>query len=303
MSKKFDKQRNILLKIKEAIKKTGFEDVNWPSNNNVKNFIWIGFQHRLIGNDNCHYEFIFQDDTPNLLTLEIHIDEKEIQELFENMLLPDFLCFKKWNRDNGRIIFKNESIQIDDSDIINKSLNLLNKLHDSIGEQLLQIIQSNSKLVIGNHIKPKLLSNSRSVVTRKNYKERTETEATTFNMIHGKIQERLEKKLKKNPEYVLVTLENGFENLYYQIDLLGKKENEHYDIYEVKPYSTALACIREALGQILHYNFLLEEGDYTVDKLIIVGQAKITPDELLYLKFLKKFFSKTTFDYLNIDNL
>ena len=77
-------QREILLKIKAALKNTDFEDVNWPDDKkeDIENFIWIGFQNRLIGREICHYEFIFQPEEPDILSLEVHFEVKKYKDLW-----------------------------------------------------------------------------------------------------------------------------------------------------------------------------------------------------------------------------
>lgn len=302
MAKKWEKQRNILLNLKKEILKTEFEDVNWPDDNKteIQNYIWVGFHNKLIGNDNCHYEFIFQPEEPDKLSLEVHLDELDNQKIFANILIPDFLCFKNWNHRKGRIIFKTEYINIDDENIYSKCLKLLDRLHNSIGNQLIQIIETHSELLPEHNLIPRLVNKSRKIVVTKKYKERAPQDAYMFNTRHGEIQSRLEQILTRSKKYKYITLESGFENLNYQIDLLAQKENGHYDIFEVKPHATALECIREALGQILHYKFLLEKGNYYVDELYIIGPSKITDEELLYLNTIQKLNSSIKYMDISI---
>ena len=291
MNKYSEKQRQILLAIKNKIGETMFEDVNWPVKEKIKKFLWVGFKNKTIGNDNCHYEFIFQKACPEKLSLEVHLDERKNHKLFSNMLLPDFLRFDNWNYKNGRIVYKDEVIDINDKQIVSKSIKLLKKLHNAIGEQLLEIMQAHPELLPKQFQIPKLLENSRKVVMRKKYAERSYEEAKVFNSRHGEIQEKLKQELGAN--YKCIDLEKGFENYKYQIDLLAQKKNGHYDIYEIKPYPTAMACIREALGQLFFYKFLLEKGKYVVDTLYIVGPSELSNFEDEFLQSIKKDFKNS----------
>lgn len=295
MKKYTEKQKRILLAIKAALKNTDFEDVNCPKIGKIKDFIWIGFQKGLIGNDNCHYEFIFQKESPEKLSLEVHLDENRMHKLFSNILLPDFLRFDNWNRKNGRIVFRTKRIDINDfendSEIVQNSLALLEELHNAIGEQLLEIMQAHPELLPKQFQIPKLLENSRKVVMRKKYAERSYEEAKVFNSRHGEIQKKLKQELGAN--YKCIDLEKGFENYKYQIDLLAQKKNGHYDIYEIKPYPTAMACIREALGQLFFYKFLLEKRKYVVDTLYIVGPSELSNFEDEFLQSIKKDFKNS----------
>jgi hypothetical protein len=71
------------------------------------------------------------------------------------------------------------------------------------------------------------------------------------------------------------------------IDLVVKQWDE-YLFYEIKTASTAKACIRQALGQILEYSFW--PGHQHASKLIIVGEPIPTPEESQYVKFLRDSF-------------
>jgi hypothetical protein len=301
MGKYTKMQKQVLRKIKDEIKDTDFDDVNWPTARMIANFLWVGFQNGLIGNDNCHYEFIYQEETPDVLTLEVHLDEKGNQKIFENMLLPMFLEFAKWNCEKGRIIFKKEKIDINDTEIVSKSIDLLEKMHKAIGNQLIEILQSHSELLPEELQKPKLLDHSGKVVTKKEYVARTQEEAKVLNSKHGEIQNKLEERLKNENKYKLIKKENGFEKFNYKIDLLAQKNDGHYDIYEVKPYPTATQCIREALGQVFFYKYLLEKGEYTVDALYIVGPSKLSSQEEEFLKSIMDSMKKIKIDYISIN--
>ncbi|MBP5697635.1 MAG: hypothetical protein J6X11_13470 [Treponema sp.] len=302
-----EKRKQILLAIKSKVEKTKFKDVDWPNEENIRNWTWVGDESGLIGNDNCHYEFIFQEDCPKKLSLEVHLCEAGKHELFKNIILPNKLKFDKWYRwykgnknelkENGRIVFRTKRIDINDSEIVHNCLALLEELHNAIGEQLLEIMQSHPELLPKQFQLPKLLENSRKIVTEKEYAARTYEEAKTFDSMHGEIQEKLKEILEQKRNYRRIIKESGFKNYKYQIDLLAQKENNRYDIFEVKPYPTAMACMREALGQLLFYKFLLEKGGYEVDTLYIVGPSELSDFEDEFLQSIKNDLKKSKIKY------
>ena len=162
----------ILKEIRKAIsedKNNIFLDLDYPNNTN-ENWIWIGTKS--IGSlgpiyDDCHYEFIFNDN--NMLSLEIHIDEKRNQDWFKNIKLPDFLKLSKWNVENGRIVFKKDSYKIninddDDKTIVEKALRLLYLMYDSIGDELEEILRIHQNPI------PELSSKNNHFVKKRHYK-------------------------------------------------------------------------------------------------------------------------------------
>lgn len=284
-------KQEILKEIRKAIsedKNNIFLDLDYPNNTN-ENWIWIGTKS--IGSlgpiyDDCHYEFIFNDN--NMLSLEIHIDEKRNQDWFKNIKLPDFLKLSKWNVENGRIVFKKDSYKIninddDDKTIVEKALRLLYLMYDSIGDELEEILRIHQNPI------PELSSKNNHFVKKRHYKAISEKTAKDIDIKHGKIQQKLMEELKSM--YKNLKPEWGFKNLPYRIDLLGLTDNG-YDIYEIKPYETAMACIREALGQILFYDALMSKK-YEIRKMIIVGPEEMTPFEEKYFSDMKALFNSS----------
>lgn len=291
------KKKEILLNLKKEIIKNGFIDVDHPISNDINNFIWIGTQDGLIGHDKCHYEFIFQNNTD--LSCEVHLYNKEY---FKNIILPDYLCLiNDWGytNENARIKFKDKFIKKSDPQIISKSINLLKKLHNDIGNQLIEILQTNpNDLLPKNLQKPQIANNSNRITTNRKYLPRTITETKKITTKHGEIQNEL-LKILNSKNYYSVNHENPWENRPYQIDLLAKKTNEYYDIFEIKPYATATKCIKEALGQILFYEHLLLQEGKNVNKLYIVGPSKITTTEKSYFDRIK--VKNTNIEYLALE--
>lgn len=79
----------------------------------------------------------------------------------------------------------------------------------------------------------------------------------------------------------------GFENVGCElkvgnnkIDICVKK-NEYFDIYEIKTCSSARACVREAMGQILEYAFFKTKE--SISKMYIVSDCAPDSDVEEYL--------------------
>lgn len=72
------------------------------------------------------------------------------------------------------------------------------------------------------------------------------------------------------------------------IDLVVK-QGESYWFYEIKTASTARACIRQALGQIMEYSYW--PGHQRAAKLVIVGSAVATSEEISYIEYLQETFN------------
>lgn len=72
------------------------------------------------------------------------------------------------------------------------------------------------------------------------------------------------------------------------IDLVVK-QGESYWFYEIKTASTARACIRQALGQIMEYSYW--PGHQRAAKLIIIGSAVATAEEISYIEYLQETFN------------
>jgi hypothetical protein len=67
------------------------------------------------------------------------------------------------------------------------------------------------------------------------------------------------------------------------------REGDRYIYYELKSYSSAQACIREALGQLLEYSFW--PGATKAERLIVVGEAKLDAKGKSYLEYLRQEFA------------
>ncbi|WP_323757984.1 hypothetical protein [Roseivirga sp.] len=64
------------------------------------------------------------------------------------------------------------------------------------------------------------------------------------------------------------------------------KQNDEFDLFEIKTSNTALKNIRQAIGQIFEYAML--DADITCNRLIIIGPARMSDIEKAYFERLKK---------------
>lgn len=299
-------QKKVLLDIKKELANSKlFVDVNYPKDSeSVENYIWIGDKEKLIGMYACHYEFIFHPEDSDYLSVEVHISEKGKQKLFQNLQFTNALEFAEWyGHENGRVIVKKSNLYINTLNIAKKAIKKLKSLHNEIGEQLQEILLDNQDLLPKkNQIsKPVLSPNNGTIVKKKNYKERTAATAKSLETMHGKIQEAYKQKLLLSRQYDSVSEEQGFEGLPYRIDILVHS-GKGYDVFEIKPDSTATECIREALGQLLFYKHLLEAGGYKVNRLVVVGSAKNQESDNDYLRSINNGMNaiKIEYDYVKV---
>ncbi|WP_153558590.1 hypothetical protein [Roseimaritima sediminicola] len=61
-----------------------------------------------------------------------------------------------------------------------------------------------------------------------------------------------------------------------------------YRIYEIKPYQSPRACIRDALGQLLEYAHW--QSEFNAIELVVVGPKKVDDDARKYLKLLRDLY-------------
>src|SRR5262249_47668013 len=63
-------------------------------------------------------------------------------------------------------------------------------------------------------------------------------------------------------------------------------------LYEVKPYRSALHCLREALGQIMFYSWRLDASLKQKLRIVIVGPCEPDADGGDFLRYLKSRFGR-----------
>ncbi|HMO80818.1 MAG TPA: hypothetical protein PKD24_08495 [Pyrinomonadaceae bacterium] len=95
---------------------------------------------------------------------------------------------------------------------------------------------------------------------------------------HNKLQLLLREKLAD---------EFGSENIQLEEDFVDLKlvQPEYITLYEVKSSSYALACVREAIGQLLYYS--IRDEDPRPKKLVVIGQYPPNPNEEEFIRKLK----------------
>jgi hypothetical protein len=111
---------------------------------------------------------------------------------------------------------------------------------------------------------------------------------------HTLIQEKLQEELEREYGHENVSVENPCNGK--KIDLV-LKINKEFQFYEIKTASSAKACIREAMGQLLEYAYW--PATVNAQKIIIVGEYKIDSKTEEYLIFLRKSF-KLPIEYITI---
>ncbi len=96
---------------------------------------------------------------------------------------------------------------------------------------------------------------------------------------HKKLQLLLREKLAN---------EFGAENIQLEEDFVDLKliQPEYITLYEVKSSSYALACIREAIGQLLYYS--IRDEDPRPKRLVVIGQYPPNPSEEEFIIKLKQ---------------
>lgn len=110
--------------------------------------------------------------------------------------------------------------------------------------------------------------------------------AINIDIRHTLLQQKLIEEL---------TLKYGEENISYENPINGKKvdvvvrENGEYIFFEIKTGSSAKACIREAIGQLLEYAFW--GGRERASKLVVGSEYKLNSEGEEYLNLLKNKFN------------
>ena len=103
---------------------------------------------------------------------------------------------------------------------------------------------------------------------------------------HSYLQVELYQQLSGKFGYDNVSIENPWHG--NQIDIVVKTNNG-FHFYEVKVASSARACIREALGQLLEYAFW--PGESHAKKIVVVGEHLLDDEDKQYLAFLQSEFN------------
>jgi len=153
----------------------------------------------------------------------------------------------------------------------------MHELYNQFGKEKMTILSSAKRM------KRKRTNN----LTTKSHTRRA-SKLCIVEQKHNKIQEALKKYLVTKYGERNVILEDN----YVDIKLLQK---EYIGFYEVKSYSYACECIREALGQILHYVY--HDEDNRKKKIFVVGQYPPNKQDTGYIKYIKEMIN-LDFEYL-----
>jgi hypothetical protein len=113
----------------------------------------------------------------------------------------------------------------------------------------------------------------------------TEEREVNVDIRHSYLQTLLQEELEAIYGKGNVRLENHF-NLN-RIDLVVRS-GDSYHFYEVKTASSAKACVRQALGQLLEYAY--GNGKKNASKIFIAGEFPIDIETDKFLKHLREEF-------------
>lgn len=130
----------------------------------------------------------------------------------------------------------------------------------------------------------KFSKKKRKLITKRKY-NLTER-AINIDVRHTILQQKLIDEL---------IVEYGDENVSYENPFNGNKidivvnQNKDYTFFEVKTGSSAKACIREAIGQLLEYAYW--NGKENAKKLVIASEYNLNEEGQKYLNFLNNKFN------------
>ncbi|MEP0936527.1 MAG: hypothetical protein ABJH44_05615 [Balneola sp.] len=105
-------------------------------------------------------------------------------------------------------------------------------------------------------------------------------------LLHEEIKENIFNQL--NTEYLGTPIKVGTENptgFGKQIDLVISDPEKGDTFYEIKTASSALACIREAMGQIIEYCYYPDSQN--AKRLVIVSPNKLSASDELYISHIR----------------
>ena len=126
-----------LKELKEEINKNTEFICNYPTDENIGTFIWVETKDSMMGDDECHYEVIFnepKDGNPDVASVEVHFENPETLGHFQGIELHESLIYADWEgRKDSRIVYRDR----DDGDNSNEDIiERLRKLERLIGADL-----------------------------------------------------------------------------------------------------------------------------------------------------------------------
>lgn len=127
-------------------------------------------------------------------------------------------------------------------------------------------------------------------------KARRSADPIDVSLKHNVLQEKLYKLLCKQHGKKNVGTEHPSGN-GMRVDAVVRLKDLFY-FYEIKTYSNARACLRDAIGQLLEYSQW--PGGQNAQRLIVVGEPKLCPEGKAYLRTLNKQYS-LAIEYLALE--
>lgn len=126
-----------LIELKKEINKSTEFICNYPIDKEIVNFIWVETKDNMIGDDECHYEVIFnasKDGNPDVASVEVHFENPRTFGHFQGIKLPEELMYADWEgRKDSRIVYK----EADEGNNFNEDIiERLRKLERLIGADL-----------------------------------------------------------------------------------------------------------------------------------------------------------------------
>lgn len=115
---------------------------------------------------------------------------------------------------------------------------------------------------------------------------RAACEGTVYDPVHDRVQNAVDRLLRKKFGDAAVSYESG----YIDLTLEYKSGSRHkVAFFEVKTEPTVKRCIRAAIGQLLEYSYY--PIDVRADELIVIGWALAEPEDAQYLRHLSRKFA------------
>jgi hypothetical protein len=161
---------------------------------------------------------------------------------------------------------------------------------------LYQYVESNGKVPLADVVPGKPFDfRSGAKFEKLSTKANKKAEIVDVALKHNAMQAKLIGLLSEQHGDTSVTYETNSGN-GSRVDVVLKQDGG-YSFYEIKPYPSPRACIREAIGQLLEYSHWT--GGIGASRLIIVGPSELDADGKVYLDLLRTKYS-LPIEYLSV---